>query len=73
MVGNKILLPNFVSYPYQYRFRHYSVDYELVVPKDMKVAKGNEHLNVNGDLNANGIDDDEENKHTINNLINLTK
>ena len=44
VIGNKILLPNFVSYPYQYRFRHYSVDYELVVPKDMKVAKGNEHL-----------------------------
>ena len=73
VVGNKILLPNFVSYPYQYRFRHYSVDYELVVPKDMKVAKGNEHLNVNGDLNANGIDDDEENNNNENGDIVIEK
>ena len=73
VVGNKILLPNFVSYPYQYRFRHYSVDYELVVPKDMKVAKGNEHLNVNGDLNANGIDDDDENNNNENGDIVIEK
>lgn len=73
VVGNKILLPNFVSYPYQYRFRHYSVDYELVVPKDMKVAKGNEHLNVNGDLNANGIDDDDENNNNENGDIAIEK
>lgn len=73
VIGNKILLPNFVSYPYQYRFRHYSVDYELVVPKDMKVAKGNEHLNVNGDLNANGIDDDDENNNNENGDIVIEK
>ncbi|MFN3773539.1 PspC domain-containing protein [Cloacibacterium normanense] len=73
VVGNKILLPNFVSYPYQYRFRHYSVDYELVVPKEMKVAKGNEHLNVNGDLNANGIDDDDENNNNENGDIVIEK
>lgn len=73
VVGNKILLPNFVSYPYQYRFRHYSVDYELVVPKDMKVAKGNKHLNVNGDLNANGIDDDDENNNNENGDIVIEK
>ena len=30
----------------------------------MKVTK-NEHLNVNGDLNANGIDDDDENNNKM--------
>ncbi len=35
--GNKLMFPNYISYPYEYRFRDYRVDYELVVPKHMKV------------------------------------
>lgn len=34
---NKILLPNYVSYPYEYRLRRYHTSYELVVPKNKKV------------------------------------
>lgn len=60
VVGNRILLPNFVIYPYENRFRNYSVEYELIVPKDMKVYKSNDNIHTQGDLNANGTDDDEE-------------
>ncbi len=60
VVGNRILLPNFVIYPYENRFRNYSVEYELIVPKDMKVFKSSDNIHTQGDLNANGTDDDEE-------------
>ncbi|WP_304344646.1 PspC domain-containing protein [Chryseobacterium koreense] len=51
IVGNKILLPNYYSYPYEYRFRDYRVDYELVVPKNMKVVSLNDErgFSVNDD------------------------
>ena len=39
--GNKILFPNYIIYPYKYRMRDYDVDYELVVPKNMKVIAMN--------------------------------
>lgn len=35
--GNKIFLPNYISYPYAQRFRDYRVNYELVVPTKMVV------------------------------------
>lgn len=69
VIGNKILLPNFISYPYPYRFRHYNVDYELVVPKSMKVYNTNDDINTNGDLDANGINDDDEGKNIDKNTI----
>ncbi|MDY3337920.1 PspC domain-containing protein [Riemerella anatipestifer] len=37
--GNKIFIPNYFSYPYQDRMRNYSIDYELVVPRTMKVLE----------------------------------
>ena len=37
--GNKILLPNFMKYPYDHRFRDYRVNYELVVPQKMQIFK----------------------------------
>lgn len=51
IVGNKILLPNYYSYPYEYRFRDYRVDYQLVVPKNMKVVSLNDErgFSVNDD------------------------
>ncbi|MBW8359811.1 MAG: PspC domain-containing protein [Weeksellaceae bacterium] len=51
IVGNKIMLPNYFSYPYDYRFRDYRVDYELVVPKDMSVIALNDErgFSVNDD------------------------
>ncbi len=56
VVGNRVLLPNYFSYPYDYRFRSYRVDYELVVPKSMKIIK--EHGN---DVSFRGDIDDDDN------------
>src|SRR5690606_8287044 len=64
--NNRIYLPNFVKYPYQDRFRDYNVTYELVVPMTTQVFKVKENaLNVDGDLNADGIDDDEDDDRSI--------
>lgn len=63
VVEGKILLPNFIQYPYQHRFRDYDVSYELMLPMTTKVIsldKG--QIRYDGDLNANGIDDDDEEK-----------
>lgn len=35
--GNTILLPNYIGYSYQERFRDYEVRYELVLPTDFRV------------------------------------
>lgn len=35
--NNKVILPNYVKYPYDHRFRNYHIDYELVVPQNMVV------------------------------------
>lgn len=37
VVDNKILLPNFIKYPYEHRLRDYNVRYELVIPKTTQV------------------------------------
>lgn len=63
--GNKILLPNFMKYPYEHRFRDYRVNYELVVPQNTKIFKVRDNVlhledDVNGDGN-NDYDDDNEN------------
>ena len=47
--GNKILLPNYFSYPYKNRFRDYNVAYELVVPKQMKVVEVSNEIDINDD------------------------
>ena len=58
--GNKILLPNFVKYPYKDRFRDYNVSYELVVPQKTQVFKVRDNvLQLDGDLNGDGRDDDD--------------
>lgn len=56
VVGNKVLLPNYFIYPYDYRFRNYRVDYELVVPKSMKIIKEN-----GNDVSFRGDIDDDNN------------
>ena len=35
--GNVVLLPNYISYSYDQRFRDYDVDYELVIPETMEI------------------------------------
>lgn len=65
VVGNKVLFPNFIEYPYAHRFRDYHVNYELVVPQKMKVLQISKNkMSLNGDLNGNGIDDDDEDDQT---------
>lgn len=71
--GNKILLPNYISYPYDYRFRHYVVDYELVVPKSMKVISLNDGngFSVNDEDKADEDEDktDSLNVNSANNIV----
>ena len=64
--GNRILLPNFMKYPYQDRFRDYNVNYELVVPMTTQVFKVKDNaMNIDGDLNGDGTDDDDEDSNGI--------
>ncbi|MHA6697367.1 PspC domain-containing protein [Chryseobacterium sp. A321] len=62
VTGNTLYLPNFLQYSYDHRFRDYNVRYELVVPMDTKVFNqaGEYQMRINGDLDGNGIDDDDE-------------
>lgn len=60
IVDNKLLLPNYFYYPYNDRFRDYRVEYELVVPRSMKVISlnGESGFSVNDD---NNWEDDNDN------------
>ena len=62
VIDNKVILPNYVKYPYEHRFRDYDVDYELVIPSNTIVIplKKNQ-LSFSGDLDNNGKNDNEEN------------
>jgi len=62
IVNNKVMLPNYIKYPYDHRFRDYHIDYELVVPQNMVVIPVKDRgIDFNGDLDNNGINDDDEN------------
>ena len=62
IVGNKVLFPNFVQYPYNHRFRDYNVNYELVIPQNTKVFEvRKDKITLRGDVNGNGIADEDEN------------
>lgn len=61
IVNNKVLLPNYVKYPYEQRFRDYHVDYELVVPQTTVIIPvKNDRINFDGDLDGDGINDDDD-------------
>ena len=55
VVGNRIFLPNYYEIPYEYRFRDYRLDYELVVPASMKVINEKEY-----EISTRGDDDDDD-------------
>lgn len=59
---NKILLPNYFSYPYAYRMRDYDVRYELVVPKSTKVFALNDEdgFSLNDDNDNDNQNESEE-------------
>jgi len=66
--GNKINLPNYISYPYEDRMRSHRVNYELHVPKNFKVLKeGRVHLD-----NEDDDDDDYDDWDNWNGNINLS-
>lgn len=70
---NKIMFPNFVKYPYEHRFRDYNVSYELVVPQNTKIFKVRDNvLNLEGDLDGNGTQDDNDDDYSSNG-IEITK
>ena len=61
VVNNKIILPNYIKYPYEHRFRDYNIDYELVLPlKTVVIPVKNDGISFDGDLNADGIDDSDQ-------------
>jgi len=64
--GNKILLPNFIKYPYAERFRDYNVNYELVVPQNTRVfAVRDNVLNLNDDVDNDGDTDKDDNNSGV--------
>ncbi|QDP84519.1 PspC domain-containing protein [Chryseobacterium sp. SNU WT5] len=64
--GNKILLPNYVKYPYEHRFRNYNVNYELVVPQNFKIFKVRDNvLQLDDDSSDDSYDDDYSNHSGI--------
>ncbi|MDR3022415.1 PspC domain-containing protein [Chryseobacterium sp.] len=74
VVNNKILLPNYIKYPYEHRFRDYSLDYELVVPqKTMVISSNKNHIHMDGDLNGDGINDNEQDSDEDSNGVRIEK
>ena len=65
VVGNRIFLPNYYEIPYEYRFRDYRLDYELVVPSTMKVINEKKYEIIFADAHF----ETEENKY--NEMIDL--
>lgn len=61
IINNKVILPNYIKYPYEHRFRDYSIDYELVIPQNAVVLPlKKDGINFDGDTDGNGINDNEE-------------
>ncbi|CAD7823500.1 hypothetical protein CHRY9390_03254 [Chryseobacterium aquaeductus] len=61
IVGNKVILPNYIKYPYDHRFRDYSINYELVIPQNAVVIPlKKDQINFDGDTDGNGINDNDE-------------
>lgn len=56
---NKILLPNYIQFPYSERFRNYRVHYELVVPNSKTIIYSHDKIKIHDEKNnANDNDDD---------------
>ncbi|KIC63620.1 PspC domain-containing protein [Chryseobacterium taiwanense] len=69
VINNRVILPNFVKYPYEHRFRDYSIDYELVVPlKTIVLPAKHDLINFDGDLNADGINDNDQDRDEDGNI-----
>ena len=61
IINNKVVLPNYIKYPYDHRFRKYSIDYELVIPSNtIVIPQDKNQINYDGDLDNNGKNDRDE-------------
>lgn len=61
VVNNKVILPNYIKYPYDHRFRDYRVNYELVVPQtSVVIPLKKDRIDFSGDLDGDGINDNDE-------------
>lgn len=74
ITGNRVQLPNFISYPYSQRFRDYNVEYELVVPtkttviitdKDRIIIEEDQDTNSSSTANSNNYGTVKINGNTI--------
>lgn len=64
--GNTILLPNFINYPYDQRFRDYQVSYQLVTPNSKTVISKSEYGIYLDNDNDNDHDNDyDENEDKV--------
>ncbi|WBV61379.1 PspC domain-containing protein [Chryseobacterium camelliae] len=69
IIDNKVILPNYVKYPYEHRFRDYSIDYELVIPQNTIVIPAKKDgINFDGDLNNDGINDNDQERDEDGNI-----
>ncbi|MDR6464406.1 PspC domain-containing protein [Chryseobacterium sediminis] len=74
VVNNKILLPNYIKYPYEHRFRDYSLNYELVVPqKTVVISMKKDGIHIDGDLDGDGINDEDQDGDDDNNGVRIEK
>ncbi|MDQ1855048.1 MULTISPECIES: PspC domain-containing protein [unclassified Chryseobacterium] len=74
VVNNKILLPNYIKYPYEHRFRDYSLDYELVVPqKAVVISMNKDRIHMDGDLDGDGINDEDQDSNEDHNNVRIEK
>ncbi|WP_415328326.1 PspC domain-containing protein [Chryseobacterium sp. MMS23-Vi53] len=69
IVNNRVILPNYIKYPYEHRFRDYSIDYELVIPsKSVVIPVKRDGIDFDGDLNGDGINDDDQDRDEDGNI-----
>lgn len=69
IINNRIILPNYIKYPYDHRFRSYNIDYELVLPlKTVVIPAKNDGISFDGDLNADGVNDNDQEKDEDGNI-----
>ncbi len=74
VINNKVLLPNYIKYPYEHRFRDYSLDYELVVPQKAVVLSMNkDRIHMDGDLDGDGINDEDQDRDEDHNNVRIEK
>ncbi|WP_326982746.1 PspC domain-containing protein [Chryseobacterium sp. MYb264] len=69
IVNNKVILPNYIKYPYEHRFRDYNIDYELVIPsKAIVIPVKKDGIDFDGDLNGDGINDNDQDRDEDGNI-----